>query len=110
VPERTLTLTLTNGSLTEARAWLTPVPGLLIAERPLGGWVIACESARTSIAKFADPEAALACAIEIGPLARWESETYDGIRSIRGQRELYALIKAIVSRWGGGGPGSKGQS
>lgn len=103
---RLLPMTLTNGATAEIRAWPTPVPGLLIGERPLGGWVIASESDRTVIARFADPEAALACAIEIGPLAPWEKA---GGGRLGLSRAVIGQIGAIVARWGGGKIDVKGE-
>jgi hypothetical protein len=92
-------VTLTNGATAEIRAWPTPVPGLLIGERPLGGWVIACESARAVIGLFGDPDAALACAIEIGPLAAWGSA---GDGRLGMPRAVIDQAGAIIARWGGG--------
>lgn len=103
---RPLPMTLTSGATAEIPAWPTPVPGLLIGLRPLGGWVIAVESHRSAIAMFADPEAALACAIEIGPLARWENA---GDGRLAMPRAVIDEVARIVTRWGGDKINVKGE-
>jgi hypothetical protein len=76
----------------EIDAYPTPVPGLVIHEA-LGedGWSLTHVRSGTQIARFADPEAALACAIDLGPLGDWTNPLDWGA--------LRRPAWAIVTRW-----------
>lgn len=79
----------------------TPVPGLWVACHPRGGYMIVHEGSGCVIGSdYADPEAALAAATEIGPLADW-TVVSDTQMHLPGA--VIDQIDAIVKRWGGSG-------
>lgn len=81
----------------------TPVPGLWVGDDT--GWgasdryVIVHKHSGRIVGRYAHPEAALACAREIGPLADWDVE----VTKMCLPSALCDRIDAIVKRWGGDG-------
>lgn len=59
-------------SFPEVDAYPTPTPGLMVHEALLtGGWMITHAASGCGVARFGDPEAALAAATDLGTLADW---------------------------------------
>ena len=86
----------------------TPVPGLWVAGHPRGGWMIVHKGSGCIVgADYSDPEAALAAAIEVGPLADWTVVT--GTRMYLPDAVI-SKIDTIVQRWGASGIEIKGEA
>jgi hypothetical protein len=79
----------------------TPVDGLWVGRHPRGSWMIVHRPSQCVVGSgYGDPEAALACAMEIAPLADWSScpEPRMGL-----PRAVCDQIDGIVKRWGSDG-------
>lgn len=105
LPKR-VRLRLIGGGETEATAAPTPVVGLLVGYNSLRpGYMIIHEPTRSVVgSRFPSAEAALACAVEIGPMlisgVIAESATRVSIGIPRAECER---VDAIVKRWHGDG-------
>jgi hypothetical protein len=87
-------LTASGNLETEVDACLTPTPGLVIHEAVgAEGWVITHSSSGFGVARFADPEAALAAATELGALADWSGP-------VDLDAALASGAAAVAARWG----------
>jgi hypothetical protein len=78
----------------------TPVPGLWVGRHPGGGYVIAHKPGESVIGRYADAEAALACALELGAFTDWAVITEP---SVHMPMATIRKIDAVVRRWGGNG-------
>ena len=79
----------------------TPVTGLWVACHPRGGWMLVHEGSGCIVgADYSDPEAALAAAIEVGPLADWTVATGTQMHL---PGAVISQIDTIVQRWGASG-------
>jgi hypothetical protein len=74
----------------------TPVPGLYVV-RSEYGWPIVHVRSGLLVGTYEDPEAALACAIDLGPLWDW-TQAAAGLRLL--PRELKDEIVSTCRRWG----------
>jgi hypothetical protein len=80
----------------------TPVPGLWVACHPRGGYAIVHEASGCVVGSdYSDPEAALAAAVECGPLADWSAPCDDGRMEL--PSAVVDQLDAIIRRWGGSG-------
>ena len=101
----TVTLRKVSGDI-DVTAVPTPVPGLLVAEDPGFGFSVIHHSGVGVALDFGSPEAALACAEAIAPLADWSASVLDVTAAlILDQAAVDAIIDAR-RRWGGGGLGA----
>jgi len=79
----------------------TPVEGLWVGQHPRGGWMVVHKPSQCVVGSgYADPETALACAIEIGPLTDWAGCPEPRVTL---PRAVCDQIDAIVRRWGSDG-------
>jgi len=78
----------------------TPAPGLWVGIHGGGGCIIVHRRSQRVVGRYPDAEAALACAVQIGPLADWAG-CDDPCVSL--PLEACDQIDSIVKRWGGEG-------
>jgi hypothetical protein len=83
-----------DGSRMEVDAYPTPTPGLFIhgSVDDSSTWTIAHQASGLILARFADPEAALACAIDLGSITDWARAVDEP--AIRDR------ARAVLIRWG----------
>lgn len=100
--EQTVAARSWTGRMVPLHGAPTPVPGLWVGCHPRGGYAIVHKGSGCVVGSgYDDPEAALAAAVEVGPLADWEASGSDGLMPL----PIAAIdrIDAIVKRWGGDG-------